>query len=83
MDMEIVNRIIPLAHADFEEFVRKTEEVTEKNPELGWDEVDALVEHGPMELPEDLQGYEEEYEYACLAVYYETSVDALLNREEF
>jgi hypothetical protein len=56
----------------------KVEEVEKDNPDLPFEDLDALVVHGPMEIPEELQGYDEEYEAACLLVYWTKSIEALM-----
>lgn len=81
MNEEVYEKLVDLAMDDYDRYVRKFTEQEEENPGLSFDEVDELVIHGPMDIPEELQGYEEEYEEACLTVYITKTLEALLEKK--
>jgi hypothetical protein len=82
MNKDVRDKLYELALKDYDVYMAKVEEVERENPDLSFEELDALVEHGSMEVPEDLQGYDEEYEDACLMVYLLKTLEAYLEDED-
>lgn len=82
MNKEVRDKLYELAMADYHAYMAKVEEVEKENPDLSFGELDALLEHGPMEIPEELQGFDEEYESACLMVYMLKTIEAFMEDED-
>lgn len=82
MNKEVKDALYEWALKDYDVYMAKVEEVEKENPDLPFEDLDALVEHGPMEIPEELQGYDEEYADACLLVYMVKSLEAYMEDED-
>lgn len=78
MNKEVYDKLYTLAKEDYEKYVSEFARLEKENPDLEFEEIDDLIEHKPIDIPADLQGYPEEYEAACLMVYAVASINALM-----
>lgn len=83
MNQEVFNTLRSALREDYKRFVAKFDKAAEENPDLEFEEVNALVVHEPeKEMPADIVKLTEEYpdEYADAAdtVYMEAMLEAML-----
>ncbi len=82
MNTEVYNTLLEALRADYKSFVDKFDKVSEENPDMDFEEVNALVVHEPEEeMSEEAvrlsKDYPLEYATAADAVYMEAVLEAM------
>lgn len=83
MNQEVFNTLLEALREDYKQFVAKFDKAAEENPDLEFEEVNALVVHEPeKDMPADIikltEEYPVEYAQAADAVYMEAVLEAML-----
>ena len=75
MDQQIVDQLVEILQADFEKYQADAEELLAQNPGLDFDVIDAMIPETDLNFPENLKGFDEEYDTAVVIV----SLNAMRN----
>lgn len=68
MNQTVVDQLVEIMEKDFEEFAATAERLMDENPDAPFSEIEAMIPHTELPIPEELKGFTAEYDKAVAIV---------------
>lgn len=77
MSQTVIDQLVEILEKDFEEFAAAAERLMDENPDATFDEIEAMIPHTELPIPEELKGFTAEYDKAVAIVTLRNYMNAL------
>lgn len=68
MNSDVIDQLVEILEKDFEEFAATAERLMDENPDATFAEIEAMIPHNELPIPEELKSFTEEYDKAVAIV---------------